>query len=187
MPKSPTRVAAGKKSRRKGSNNERAMAKKFESWWGSGSWARTPMSGGWATAAVREDFQTCGDIITTARDFPFCVELKKHEGWTLDQVIHNDKCIVFDWWKQVTAETPSYGVSLLVAGRNHIPHVAIFSTSQMVNLVFSVTGQSEHMPWESFSRFVFHGNETLGIPELVIMPLEDFFKISPKNFARSNK
>ena len=116
--KNPKRVAAGKKSRRKGSANENQLAKLFKGWWGEGKWARTPSSGGWATPAHRESFRTCGDIITTDTVFPYCIEAKKEEGWDLDQLLTAPRSRLYRWWDQVTGETPEGMTPMLVAGRN---------------------------------------------------------------------
>jgi len=188
--KNPNRVRAGKHSKSKGNNNERALAKLFQDWWGHGTFARTPASGGWATAATREAFATCGDVITTAPDWPFCLELKKQEGWFLDQLMHNEKCILWKWWKQTVDETPPGLTPLLVFARNNVPQSVMFSPGWMGNLLKKFQDpqkQAPCWPWEEWPHFVFD----LGVlhaldPETswVIMSLEDFFKISPDWFGR---
>lgn len=78
--------------RRKGHQFERDQAKIWGDWWGNRElFARTPMSGGWKIA---------GDIACTDPDFPFTLEMKKHEGWFFEQ-LWNDKCEIFAWLNQV--------------------------------------------------------------------------------------
>ncbi len=174
--KDPKRVAAGKKAKRKGNANENKLAKQFQAWWGHGEWARTPSSGGWATKSVREDFRTCGDIITTAEDFPFCVEAKnqgKKEDWCLDQLILNDKPIVMEWWKQTVEETPDGLFPLLVFKRSHIKPMAMFE-----HKILPFWGVDVH----KIFLYSIPKTETF----LVIMPLEEFFKIPPSEFEKAD-
>lgn len=116
--KSDKRVAAGKKSRRKGSGFERKIAKELQEWWGEGQFARTPSSGGWQNKSAREDFNACGDITTSADNWPWTCELKCQEGWSLDQLLLNDKPIVWSWWRQTLAETPNDKEPLLIFKKN---------------------------------------------------------------------
>jgi len=133
MAKSPKRVAAGKKSRRKGASNENKIAKQLGAWWGSGEWARTPSSGGWSTKDTREGFKTCGDIISTAEDWPFTCELKKQESWTLETVILNEKSPIWEWWQQTIDETPEGMKPMLIFSRNYIkPLVMVYKEDMPV-------------------------------------------------------
>lgn len=110
--------------RTKGATAERKLAKLFSKWWGS-DFARTPMSGGFATAKFREDWNAAGDLVTPDPTFPFCVESKKVEGWKLEQLLTSNKTIIHSWWKQTIDETPDMGVKskmpLLVFTKNHSP------------------------------------------------------------------
>jgi hypothetical protein len=194
MSKNPKRVAAGKRSKSKGNNNERALAAEFRTWWGKGEWARTPSSGGWATAAHREAFRTCGDIITTAEDFPFCVEAKKQEGWDLDQLLHNDSCVILKWWKQTCDETPVGMLPLLVFARNHVPQSVMFDSSRVEEYAYKLddarvlepgvdTQFARDQPafWDEHKSFIY---EISGERFLRIMSLESFFTINPYFLGR---
>lgn len=64
--KDPKRVKAGKKSKTKGNNFERKVAKMLSQWWGS-KFYRTPMSGG---SKLKEGFHLAGDVVTD--DLTFC-------------------------------------------------------------------------------------------------------------------
>lgn len=176
--KDPKRVAAGKMSKRKGNSNENALAKLFRDWWGHGEWARTPSSGGWATVQHREAFKTCGDILTTAADFIFCIEAKKQEGWVLDHLLYNPGNVLMKWWRQAEGETPRGLVTLLVATRNRTPALVIFDAYHM-----KITFPDAYGPMSMFPQFAyFHA----GIPDpsLTVMPLSDFMSLSPDLFGR---
>ena len=75
-----------KNSRDKGGRGERAAAKEFRDWWGT-DFARTPSSGGFATAKFRDDWNAAGDLVTPDNTFPFCVECKWVEDWTMEQLL----------------------------------------------------------------------------------------------------
>jgi len=110
--------------RKKGQAAERKLAKLFADWWGS-DFARTPLSGGFATAKFREDWNACGDLVTPDSTFPFCVESKKVEGWKLEQLLTSDKTLIHQWWKQTVEETPEGKKPLLVFTRNRAPLFAM--------------------------------------------------------------
>lgn len=118
MTKSKKRVAAGKKAKRKGNSFERHVARQLEKWWGYGKFERTPSSGGWSNKGSREEFNACGDIVTTADDFLFTVECKNSENWVLDDLIHSDgNSKLHKWLKQAVEETPDGKIPMLVAKR----------------------------------------------------------------------
>lgn len=168
--KNPNRVKAGKKSRRKGSSNELAIAKLFKDWWG-GEWARTPSSGGWATKDVREGFRTCGDVITTATDFPFCIEAKKQEGWHLEQLLTADKSLLYQWWDQAVEETPDDMLPMLVFNRNHVERLVMLDVTTLRPSSLS------------FPHLILRGTR-LG-ESLVIFRLSDLFEYDPSVFSRN--
>lgn len=91
--------------RNKGNAAEREIAKKIQEWWGSvepsAKFMRSPGSGGWSTSEVRSEFKAHGDIITTATRFPFSIEVKRREQWTLKQLIkYPPSGPVWGWWIQ---------------------------------------------------------------------------------------
>lgn len=169
--KDPKRVRAGKRSKTKGNANEREIAKLFKEWWGHGEWARTPSSGGWATKQVREGFRTCGDILTTAEDFPFCVEAKHQKRWDLVQLLTAPKSLLYKFWAQAVEETPSGLLPLLVVHKNNRERLVITRESVFCDTVI----QHVHL------RLCRSQTEET----LVILKLSDLFLMHPALFARS--
>lgn len=64
---------------------------------------RTPSSGGWQTPTVRAEFRACGDIMTTAKRFPWCVEVKRREAWSERGLFLGRPSPVWAWWEQTLA------------------------------------------------------------------------------------
>ena len=135
MTKDPMRVKAGKKSKRKGSSQELKLVKLFQSWWGKGEWARSPGSGGWGRPQNREGFRAAGDVITTAKDFPWCIEAKHVEGWTLDQLLLNEGCIIHSWWQQAVEETPESLRTILVFKKNRQQEMVMVLSSDPATIL----------------------------------------------------
>lgn len=106
--------------KQKGARAERALVKMFEQWWG-GSFARTPGSGSFATRNKGQDYNAQGDIVTADPHFPFCVESKHQEGWTLDQLLTAPSCKFYSWWEQTVSETPPDRLPLLLFTKNRAP------------------------------------------------------------------
>lgn len=93
-------ASVGRGSRAKGSNYERVIAKKLSPIWG-GEFSRTPGSGSlhWGS-----DNRVAGDIVAPPEvNFPFVVECKKHEGWTVENIML-DNGEPKTWWAQVVTD-----------------------------------------------------------------------------------
>lgn len=121
----------GVNGRTKGATAERKLAKLFAIWWGS-EFARTPLSGGFATVKFRNEWDAAGDLVTPDKSFPFCVESKKVEGWTLEQMLTSDKTLIHKWWEQTVKETPEGKIPLLVFTKNHAPLYVMMATEDAV-------------------------------------------------------
>lgn len=134
--KDPVRVAAGKKSKRKGSTFERGVAKELAAWWG-GEFTRTPSSGGWGKSKfAREGFNASGDIVTSEADFPFCIECKAQEGWTLEHLLTcTDTCQTAKHWKQAVDETPPGKIPLLIFTKKFQSIFVMFHTGALTALL----------------------------------------------------
>lgn len=110
-------------SRSKGGRYERELVKKFEGFWGT-HFSRTPYSGAWTGNKTQEGHDTVtGDIITAHEsNFPFTVEAKMREGWTIEHLINNTGQIK-EWWGQTVRDGENGNkVPLLVYRRNYLPH-----------------------------------------------------------------
>lgn len=107
--------AVGRKSKTKGSSYELRVAKIFTTWWGA-PFHRVPASGGLHWSA---SMNVSGDIVTIPEaGFPFVIECKKREEWTLDNVFLNNKDIK-NWWAQVVGDADETGkIPMLVFSRN---------------------------------------------------------------------
>lgn len=105
----------GKKSKVKGSGYELKIAKALSAWWGH-EFHRTPQSGG---LRWNDDNNVAGDIVTPLEaNFPFIVECKKREEWTLENLFLNNKDIKY-WWEQVVQDCERVGrTPILIFSRN---------------------------------------------------------------------
>lgn len=90
--------------RAKGNSGEREVAALLKKWWEQlepdCQFVRTPLSGGFSTPVVRAGFRMSGDLMTTAKKFPFSVEAKRREGWAMENFIQGRKSPVWGWWEQ---------------------------------------------------------------------------------------
>lgn len=112
-------------SRAKGSKAERVVAALCEEWWQQlepgCKFRRTPGSGGWGgkpDADVRAHFRVGGDLMTTAKQWPFCVEVKFREGWSFENFLFGDASPVWGWWEQVEVAARNEGTAPLLFFRN---------------------------------------------------------------------
>lgn len=110
--------------RRKGARAEIQVAALLQGWWRGLEpgcvFKRTPSSGGWATPEVRGAFKVAGDLVTTAVRFPWCVEVKSREAWSIDNVREGRASPVWGWWAQAgrqAAEQPGSEPMLWVRHR----------------------------------------------------------------------
>lgn len=120
MADAPRPKRAGINSRDKGARGEGQVCTLLKKWWGS-DFARTPSSGGFKTKKFREDWNAEGDIVTPDETFPFSVEVKWQEEWSLDQLLTAPKNKIWSWWEQAKRETASDKLPLLVFKKNRNP------------------------------------------------------------------
>lgn len=189
MAKDPDRVAAGKKSKRKGSAFELKLAKEFAAWWGKGQFARSPGSGGWGRPQNRDGFNACGDIITTNRDFPWCLELKHQEGWNLDQLLLNDGCIIWKWWEQCVDETPENLLSMLIFKKNRQKPMVMIRKALVEHGPFGVSENVSdlYVELQQMDTTMFEIKDPQNGQKLVIFPLEDLFNICPTALGKETE
>ncbi|UPI12873.1 hypothetical protein [Bacillus phage SBSphiJ5] len=105
-----------KKSKTKGASYELKIAKLLTSWWGGGTFNRVPASGAlhWG-----RDQRVAGDIVAPLEaDFPFVIECKKREEWTMDHILL-DIGQPREWWEQVVVDARRVArVPILIFSRN---------------------------------------------------------------------
>jgi hypothetical protein len=85
----------------KGRRGEIQVRDLIRPWWGilepGADFTRTPKSGGWHASG---EYDMAGDLMTKARLFPFCVEVKFRERWTMENVLAGKNSPVWAWWRQ---------------------------------------------------------------------------------------
>lgn len=119
-------------SRGKGAKGERAVAAQLEAWWRavepSARFVRTPGSGGWGKPEHRADLRASGDLSTTATRFPWVVEVKHREEWSLLRLVSGMPSPVWSWWRQAQVAAEEMGMEpLLVFRKNREPWRAMLS------------------------------------------------------------
>lgn len=113
--------------RQKGSRGERDVANLVREWWSSHESAcmfiRTPLSGGWQhNTKAAAHFKACGDLMTTSPIFPFCVEVKWREKWSIDRFLDGKATEVWAWWEQsIEAARKQDSVPMMWVRKNRIP------------------------------------------------------------------
>lgn len=116
----------GINGRLKGNRNEREVAGLIAVWWAQlepdCQFVRTPLSGGWSSAQVRSHHKACGDLMTTAEQFPFVVEVKARENWSEINVLKGMRSPVWAWWRQSqTAAEEQGGPAIMWFRRRRMP------------------------------------------------------------------
>jgi len=118
-------------SRQKGSRGEREVAHIIQEWWRklerTAEFIRTPLSGGWQpNKKAAAHFKANGDLMTTAAFFPFCVEVKWREQWSVDNFLDGKPTAPWAWWVQTcTAAAKQDGdVPMMWMRKNRIPGTA---------------------------------------------------------------
>lgn len=92
-------------SRRKGKTAERAVAKLLEKYWSTVEegvrFKSTPLSGGaFGDPETRGVFKASGDLMSTSTIFPWSIEIKHREGFSLDNILKGKKSPCWSWWRQ---------------------------------------------------------------------------------------
>lgn len=174
-----------KNSRVKGCRGELDVAAAFSRWSGEVV-RRTPGSGGWSSAK----FGVTADLVCPNKAFPFHVEVKHREGWTLDDLVtgfraDHDKSIV-QWWKQCVESCPK---------RDRFRESDKIEFTKEPLLVF----RRNRQPWLVMMRWDATEIQDAGAmftlpfapaPYVTVMLLEVFLDLEPvpkglKNFERS--
>ena len=127
--------------RDKGKKAELDICHKVEAWWRQlpievqntpdgqpAQFIRTPGSGGWGTAQTRNNYRVAGDVSSTSASWPFTVEAKRREGWSLTVLVKGGHrgSPVWAWWQQCcSAAQVEGGVPMLWVRRNRQPWLVL--------------------------------------------------------------
>lgn len=139
-------------SSEKGRRGEREVARLCYEWWSQVDvqceFNRTPLSGGWSTSNMRSHFRVCGDIMTTSDKWPFTVEVKRREDWSLNNLFNGKPTAVWQWWIQAYNQArEEHGVPMLWIKRNS-------------------DNPSKKMPWLIMLPVTFIESKNLPIPDV---------------------
>jgi len=93
-------------SREKGSRGELEVRDLLRAWWAPVepglSIERAPSSGGWHAAAA---FRAAGDLVVPrGARFPWSVEVKRREDWSMVSLLRGGQSPVWTWWAQATRD-----------------------------------------------------------------------------------
>lgn len=158
-------MGKGINSRNKGSEYERKVAKSLSKWWGE-PFQRTPMSGGlhW-----KNDNRVAGDIVTpNDSKFPFTIECKKRENWTIEQLIKETGDIE-KWWGQVLNDCERSRMKpMLIFSKNFAPDYVMVLESDFVAMTANLK--------LDVCYFIIRNSDK----RRVLLLLEDLYKIAPK-------
>jgi hypothetical protein len=90
--------------RQKGARAELEVAALIQTWWSRREpdviVKRTPGSGGWASPDARAVFRTAGDLVISSTKWPWSVEIKRREAWSLERLCKGGASPVWGWWRQ---------------------------------------------------------------------------------------
>ena len=169
----------GKKSKVKGASAEREVAKLLAKWWTSDwdpkdlnnvKFERTPLSGGWSKGSGKK-FGTGGDIVCSDETFPFCVEVKRREGWSEDNLFAGKKSPVWKWIKQCEEQAnAATKFPLLFFRKNRLQwHVALPTTTTWTTCGYPPVARI------TLEGFCYQSWD--------IMIAEEFFKTTPEDWT----
>lgn len=156
--------------RQKGSTAEREVAKLIQAWWSGvdakAKFVRTPLSGGWGTAQVRTEFRASGDLMTTSFSWPWCVEIKRREGWKLSNVISGEKSPVWEWWEQTTtAAEEAVAEPMLWFRKNQEPwFIMLDAHSATTKRIVENNGYTRIFRPNGDQLIVVRANQMMGVP-----------------------
>lgn len=154
--------------REKGKGYELKTAKLLSPWWGE-TFRRTPCSGAlkWGT-----DQGVAGDIVTPEGSlFPFSIECKHREGWSIEQLMKGSAEIE-SWWSQCVTDSDRVGLKpLVIFHKNFSPNYAMIRTEDFMPIL----SYKERLPITTMIINV------VGKESRVIFILDEFIKFVSKD------
>ena len=148
-------------SKQKGNRGEYKVRDGLTKWWGA-SFRRTPSSGAYST--IHASNKDAGDVMCDDPVFPFCVEVKNQEKWTMDQLL-SPTCKVWDWWVQAVEQSPSDKTPLLCFTRNRQPIYVMINYSTFCDALFSNAFPMFEVRCNHQHVVVFKFEDLLGTPK----------------------
>jgi len=162
---------SGQMSKRKGASYELKISKLFSSWSGK-SFYRTPASGAWASQRLGQDEQT-GDIVAPSSiKFPFSVELKNHEGISLENFMRSNGEIPQFFTQNVGDAVRAKKVPMLIVHKNRYPNYLAVPNNKVM-LSDAIDNHLNYMTTTIKYKDALT-DEDLYI-DVIVMTLEDFF------------
>jgi len=164
---------SGKLSKNKGASYELKMSKYFSKWSGR-DFYRTPGSGSWSSQRMAQDNQS-GDIVAPSDiKFPFSVELKHHEGFTLDSFVRSIGEIPSFYTQNVGDAVRSEKVPMLIVHKNYAPNYVSVPYSKSIERNM----KENHLPYMITTvLFKDYLTDTDIYMDVLVMVLEDLFSI----------
>lgn len=171
----------GRMSKQKGSSYELETAKMLTEWWGGGNFSRVPASGGlhWA-----DDQRVAGDIIPPPKaDFPFVIECKKREEWTIEHILL-DIGQPREWWSQVVTDARRVKlVPLLMFSRNRAKNFIMLPYTIEMYEELSRKGYDTMVTTVTFPNI----RKEPQVFEVIVTTYETFTQLSPDTYRQYAK
>jgi len=162
---------SGKMSKNKGASYERKIAKVFSQWSGK-EFYRTPASGAWASQRLGQDSQS-GDIVAPSSiNFPFSVELKNHEGISLENFMRSNGEIPQFFTQNIGDAVRAKKVPMLIVHKNRSPNYLAVPNNEIM-LSDLIDNHLDYMTTTIKYKDALT-DEDLYI-DVIVMTLEDFF------------
>ena len=163
----------GKMSKTKGASYELKIAKNFSSWSGE-SFYRTPASGAWSSQRLGQNAQS-GDIVAPEEViFPFSVELKHHEGVSLNNYMMDSGEVPSFFTQNVGDAVRSNKIPMLITHSNYSPNYLSLPLSNKMLSDFKDRNKNYMVTTVNFEDYLTSENIEM---DIMIVTLEDFFEV----------
>jgi hypothetical protein len=107
----------------KGPVGEREVCKLLRAWWQrlepNVVFERTPRSGGWR-GQLSAELRARGDVMVSPWSrFPFCIEVKRREAWSVREFEAGRASPVWSWWNQAAVAARETGLEPMLWFRHN--------------------------------------------------------------------